>query len=80
MVDPLQALTGAQREALGLVQETFDGIIDLSRTGITQPEETVRRLTALVGAVGDLEKLATPVLAVSEMIRSEPVKPRERKP
>lgn len=130
MVDPLQALTSAQRKALGLVQETFEGIIHLSRTGLTQPEEALRRLTELVAAVGDLaasttkpmealltsqrnlanamtafatlqkemaevvemvaeqhtavvdalDKLASPVLAASEMIRSEPVKPRERKP
>lgn len=98
MVDPLQALTSAQRKALGLVQETFEGITHLSRTGLTQPEEAVRRLTTLVAAVGDLAasttkpmeallasqrnlaKLASPVLAAGEMIRSEPVKPRERKP
>ncbi|WP_310962581.1 hypothetical protein [Nocardioides terrisoli] len=130
MVDPMELLTGAQRKALGMASEAFDGVMQAGRSGISQPEEAVRRLTTLVAAIGDLaasstkpmeallanqrnlanamaafatlqaemaevlgtvaashaavvdalERLASPALTVSELIRSEPaVKKAQRK-
>ena len=132
MADPWQMLTASQKKALGLVSDTFEGVVRAGRAGaagITHPEETLERVTELIAAVGDLaasstrpmealltsqrnlanamtsfaalqlemaevvgklaanhtavvdalETLASPVLGVSEMIRSEPIVDKAQK-
>ncbi len=126
VVDAREALnksvSASQRIALGLASEAFEGVVRASRAGISEPQEALNRITALIAAIGDLaasstkpmeallvnqrnlanamasfaqlqadmaevlaqvaashaavvdalEMLATPALAVSDMIRSEP--------
>lgn len=59
MADPWQAITASQQRALRLVNDTFTGVVKMGRAGITQPEEAVARLTALVAAIGDLAASST---------------------
>lgn len=71
MVDPIQALSASQRKALGLVTEAFEQMARAGRAGITQPDEALRRMTALVSAVGDLAASTTkPVEALLANQRS----------
>jgi hypothetical protein len=54
MVDnPFELLNKSQRLALGVAGEAFDTLLSVGRTA-TQPEEAVRQLTMLIGAVGEL--------------------------
>ena len=59
MADPWQTITASQQRALRLVNDTFTGVVRMGRAGITQPEEAIARLTALVAAVGDLAASST---------------------
>lgn len=59
MVDPIQALTEAQRRASELAAEAFAGIIRASTAAITQPEDAYQRIMTLIGAVGDLAASTT---------------------
>jgi hypothetical protein len=59
MADPWQLLSSSQKKAMGLVTEAFEGVVKLGRDTVTQPEETLHRLTALVAAVGDLAASST---------------------
>lgn len=52
-IDPLALLNKSQKIALGVAGEAFDALLTVGRTA-AQPEEAVRQLSALVGAVGDL--------------------------
>ncbi|WP_109505510.1 hypothetical protein [Nocardioides speluncae] len=56
MVDynPFEVLTKSQRAALGLASEAWTRLYDATVTGVTQPEEALRQVGALVTAVGDL--------------------------
>jgi hypothetical protein len=54
MVDnPFELLNKSQRLALNVAGETFDALLSVGRTA-TQPEETLRQLTMLISAVGEL--------------------------
>lgn len=55
MVDPIQALSDAQRRATELAAEAFNGV----RRGISQPEDAYQRIMTLLGAVGDLAAAST---------------------
>ena len=59
MADPWQMLSSSQKKAMGLVTEAFDGVVKLGRDAVTQPEETLQRLTTLVAAIGDLAASST---------------------
>ena len=59
MADPWHAIAASQQRALRLVNDTFTGVVRMGRAGITQPEEAIARLTALVAAVGDLAASST---------------------
>lgn len=62
MADPWQLLTASQKKTLGLVTDTFEGVVKAGRagaSGITHPEETLERVTALIAAVGDLAASST---------------------
>ncbi len=62
MTDPRQLLNASQQKALGLLSDTFEGVVNAGRAGassITHPEETLERVTALIAAVGDLAASST---------------------
>lgn len=52
-LDPFALLDKSQRLALKVVDETATALLGLGRTA-TNPEEAIRQITALIGAVGDL--------------------------
>jgi hypothetical protein len=54
MVDnPFELLNKSQKLALSVAGEAFDTLLSVGRTA-AQPDEAVRQLTTLIGAVGDL--------------------------
>lgn len=52
-IDPFALLNKSQKVALGVAGDAFDALLAVGPTA-TQPEEAVRQLSTLVGAVGDL--------------------------
>jgi hypothetical protein len=52
--DPFALLSTSQRLALGLVRESWSRLQSLTVTGVTQPEEALRELGALVSSITDL--------------------------
>lgn len=52
-LDPFALLNKSQRLALKVADEAATALIGLGRTA-TNPEEAVRQISALVGAIGDL--------------------------
>ncbi|HEX7739902.1 MAG TPA: hypothetical protein VF426_09680 [Marmoricola sp.] len=54
MVDPLQAISRSQKAAVGLVGDAFDGVVRASRSGLSEPQEALNRIVALIAAIGDL--------------------------
>jgi len=52
-LDPFALLSMSQRIAVGVASDAFDALLSLGRTA-TQPDEAIRQLATLVGAVGDL--------------------------
>lgn len=65
MVDPIQALTEAQRRATELAAEALGNIRRASTAAITQPEDAYQRILTLLSAVGDLAASSTkPIEAV----------------
>ena len=65
MVDPIQALTEAQRRATELAAEALNGVRRAGTAAITQPEDAYQRIMTLLGAVGDLAASSTkPIEAV----------------
>lgn len=52
-LDPFKLLDKSQRLALDVAGDAFNALLTVGRTA-TQPDEAVRQLSALVGAVGDL--------------------------
>lgn len=52
-LDPFALLDKSQRVALGVASEAFDALLAVGRTA-TQPDEAIRQMSALVGAIGDL--------------------------
>ena len=59
MVDPIQALTDAQRRATELAADAFNSVRRASTAAITQPEDAYQRIMTLIGAVGDLAASST---------------------
>lgn len=59
MVDPIQALSDAQRRASELAAEAFNGVRRGATAAITQPEDAYQRIMTLLGAVGDLAAAST---------------------
>lgn len=56
-IDPFALLNKSQRLALDVAGEAFDALVAVGKTAgrtATQPDEAIRQLTNLVGAVGDL--------------------------
>lgn len=51
--DPFALLNKSQRLAVNVASEAFDALLSVGRTA-TQPDEAIRQLSTLVGAVGDL--------------------------
>jgi hypothetical protein len=51
--DPFGLLDMSQRVALGVASDAFDALVAVGRTA-AQPDEAVRQISALVGAIGDL--------------------------
>jgi predicted P-loop ATPase/GTPase len=51
--DPFQLLNKSQKLALDVAGEAFDALLSIGKTA-TQPDEAIRQLSSLVGAVGDL--------------------------
>ena len=65
MVDPIQALTDAQRKATELAAEALGNIRRAGTAAITQPEDAYQRITTLISAIGDLAASSTkPIEAV----------------
>jgi len=65
MVDPIQALTEAQRKATELAAEAFNSARRAGTAAITQPEESYQRIMMLISAIGDLAASSTkPIEAV----------------
>jgi hypothetical protein len=52
-LDPFALLNKSQRLAVSVASEAFDALLSVGRTA-TQPDEAIRQLSTLVGAVGDL--------------------------
>lgn len=65
MVDPIQALTDAQRKATELAAEAINSARRAGAAAITQPEDAYQRMMTLIGAIGDLAASSTkPIEAV----------------
>lgn len=65
MVDPIQALTDAQRRAAALAAEALSSAKRAGTAAITQPEDAYQRIMSLLSAVGDLAASSTkPIEAV----------------
>lgn len=55
--DPIALLNKSQRIALDVAGEAFDALVSVGKTAgrtAAQPDEAIRQLSTLVGAVGDL--------------------------
>lgn len=52
-LDPFALLNKSQRLALSVAEEAASALVGLGRSA-TNPEEAVRQISALVGAIGDL--------------------------
>lgn len=66
MVDPLQAITKSQKQALDLLAGAVGGLSDAAgglaragKAGVTDPAEAARRMADLVLALGDLAASTT---------------------
>jgi len=65
VVDPIQALTEAQRRATELAAEAFNSARRAGVAAVTQPEDAYQRILTLIGAIGDLAASSTkPIEAV----------------
>ncbi len=57
-MDPVEnafdMLSKSQRLALKLASDSVSTLMNMGRTGLTQPEELLNQVTTLLGAVGDL--------------------------
>lgn len=54
MVDPLQALSKSQKQALAMLSEAAGGLARAGKAGISDPTEALARTVEMVSALGDL--------------------------
>ena len=56
--ESLELLTKAQRASINLAAETITAVARAGKAGLTQPDEILNQMAALLGAAGDLAGIA----------------------
>lgn len=51
---PWDVIARSQRAAAGLFVDTVSRMVEMGKTGVTHPDEVLKEVTAMAGAIGDL--------------------------